>query len=192
MAYWLDEGWHNWPEIVEAGTPAAGLYARCGAYIADQTTDGYIPAGMIRMYGTAEWAQRLVDVGLWAVEGNGYRDLRYFPLNKSREQIEKAKADAAARQRKRRHNTPDQRNTSRVTHATVTPKSRAPSRVSHNAPTLPPSGGRAGAPAHTRAGAHAPATHPPPPRPQPQPQHEPCSSYAGTTLPAPSCSTCPP
>jgi hypothetical protein len=95
MAYWLDEGWHDWPEIDAAGTAAAGLYARCGSYIADVQTDGFIPTARARMYGTPEWIQRLVEVGLWAVEEHGFRDTRYFPLNKPKAEIELAKARRA-------------------------------------------------------------------------------------------------
>lgn len=103
LAYWLDEGWHSWPEIVRAGTAAAGLYSRCGSYIADHATDGLIPAEVARMYGTVEWVQRLVDVGLWTVEGDGYRDERYFPLNPSRAVLDQRRKAAAERQRRKRH-----------------------------------------------------------------------------------------
>lgn len=99
MAYWLDEAWHRWPEIAEAGTAAAGLYSRCGSYIADSGTDGFVPSAIARMYGTHEWIQRLVGVGLWTVEEKGFRDQRYFPLNKTKKEIDDLKASAAARQR---------------------------------------------------------------------------------------------
>lgn len=95
MAYWLDEGWHGWPEIDEVGTAAAGLYSRCGSYIADRQTDGFIPSARARMYGTPEWIGRLVEVGLWAVEENGFRDTRYFPLNKAKAEIELNRARRA-------------------------------------------------------------------------------------------------
>jgi hypothetical protein len=98
MAYWLDEGWHRWPEIYRAGTAAAGLYSRCGSYIADTQTDGFIPTQVAQQYGTPEWIGRLVDVGLWVVEEHGFRDTRYFPLNKTKAQIEEAKRKAADRQ----------------------------------------------------------------------------------------------
>ena len=128
MAYWLDEGWHGWPEVVRAGTAAAGLYARCGSYIADHATDGLIPAEVARMYGTAEWAQKLCGVGLWTTEGDGYRDMRYFPLNPSSETIAKRKAAAADRQRKLRNGkqTRESRVTTPVT-AAATKQPRAPS-----------------------------------------------------------------
>jgi hypothetical protein len=139
MAYWLDEGWHSWSEIVRAGTAAAGLYSRCGSWIADQTADGLVPVEVARMYGTAEWAQRLVDVGLWRIEDGGYRDLRYFPLNPSSEVVQKRREQAADRQRRLR----DRRNAkppreSRVTNTVNTAVTSQP-------PTLPPPlTGRAG------------------------------------------------
>lgn len=95
MAYWLDEGWHQWPEIDAVGTGAAGLYSRCGSYIADRQTDGFIPTARARMYGTPEWIGRLVEVGLWAVEEHGFRDTRYFPLNKPKAEIDLIKARRA-------------------------------------------------------------------------------------------------
>lgn len=100
MAYWLDEGWHNWPETDAAGTAAAGLYSRCGSFIADAQTDGFIPTARARMYGTPEWIGRLVEVGLWAVEEHGFRDTRYFPLNATKAEIEERRRKAAKRQQR--------------------------------------------------------------------------------------------
>lgn len=131
MAYWLDEGWHRWPEIMRAGTAAAGLYARCGSYIADSKTDGFIESAVARMYGTPEWIQRLVEVGLWQVEELGFRDLKYFPLNKTRAAIEQAKKDAAKRQAKRRAVTRDSRVSHGERHAGLT-----------TPPFPPPTGGK--------------------------------------------------
>lgn len=104
MAYWLDEAWHRWPVIDEIGTAAAGLYSRCGSYIADEETDGFIPTARARMYGTPEWIQRLVEVGLWAVDEKGFWDTRYLELNARKADKEKRKAAAAARQRTYQHN----------------------------------------------------------------------------------------
>lgn len=137
-----------WPEILRAGTPASGLYARCGSYIADNTTDGYIPAEVVSMYGTREWAAKLVDVGLWKPhEDGGYIDTRYFPLNPDRETVDKrrqAAADRAKRYRAKKKPdsvTPASRVTDASRHAQVTPP-----------PARPPSGGRGAgareAPAH--------------------------------------------
>jgi hypothetical protein len=150
MAYWLDEGWHGWPEIDAVGTAAAGLYSRCGSYIADSETDGFIPTARARMYGTPEWIGRLVEVGLWAVEEHGFRDTRYFPLNATKAEIEERKRKAAARQERYRNKAARQ---SRVSDASrdagvITPpspaspngegESRAEGRL--HAPTLDPTG----------------------------------------------------
>jgi len=131
VAYWLDDGFDTWTQILSAGTAPAGLYTRCGSWIArsiakEHITDAVIPGALARMYGTAEWIQRLVDVGLWAVEGDGYRDTRYFELNPTPGQLAERKAAAAERQRKSR---------SRRSHSDVTRDSRG----SHSAPTLPSS-----------------------------------------------------
>jgi hypothetical protein len=90
------------------------------------------------MYGTVEWVKRLCDVGLWTVEGDGYRDTRYFPLNPSSAVIEKRKADAAERQRRKRRND-EQPRESRVTTGGTTRVTKTP-----RAPR-PPSGGSVGA-----------------------------------------------
>lgn len=101
MAYWVDDGFDTWSQIVRAGTPAAGLYSRCGAWIArgianGDIADAVIPAGLARMYGAAEWIQKLVDVGLWAIEGDGYRDTRYFELNPTAEKVRANREKKAA------------------------------------------------------------------------------------------------
>lgn len=101
MAYWIDDGFDTWPETATAGTPAAGLYSRCGAWIArnianGKLADAVVPVAVARMYGTAEWAQRLVDVGLWTVDGDGYRDTRYFELNPSPERVRENREKKAA------------------------------------------------------------------------------------------------
>lgn len=127
MAYWVDEGFHGWPEVVRAGTAAAGLYSRCGSYIADYLTDGHIPAEVARMYGTSEWCARLVDVGLWTVEEHGYYDTRYFPLNPDAETVKERRKKAADRQKRYREKRDDKK----------TRHSRA-SNASRNASLTPP------------------------------------------------------
>ena len=142
MAYWLDEAWHRWTETDEIGTAAAGLYSRCGSYIADTGTDGFIPTARARMYGTPEWIQRLVDVGLWTVEEDGFRDTRYFELNASQEQIEARKTAAATRQRKHQHAKKKPRSTRGNANASVTRGSHVSSASDNAFPSPSPFGGR--------------------------------------------------
>lgn len=105
MAYWIDDGFDSWPEVAQAGTAAAGLYVRCGTWIArnmanGRITDAVVPAEIANMHGTVEWRQRLVAVGLWATEEGGFRDLRYFDLNPTSEQIAERRKKRAAAGRK--------------------------------------------------------------------------------------------
>jgi hypothetical protein len=97
MAYWLDDGFDTWGEVFTAGTEAAGLYVRCGAWIARNTTDGFVPAGVASAYGSQEWADRLVSTGLWTTVDGGYRDTRYLDLNPTARDVQdriKAKQEA--------------------------------------------------------------------------------------------------
>jgi hypothetical protein len=101
MAYWLDDGFDTWSQVLMAGTAPAGLYTRCGSWIArsisnGDITDAVVPSALARLYGTSEWIQRLVDVGLWAVEGDGYRDTRYFELNPTAEKVRANREKKAA------------------------------------------------------------------------------------------------
>jgi hypothetical protein len=78
MAYQVDDSFDTWPEVIRAGSAAAGLYIRCGSWIARNTQDGFVPAELAAMYGTREWVSKLVDAGLWETEESGYRDVYYF------------------------------------------------------------------------------------------------------------------
>lgn len=154
MAYWLDDGFDTWPEVVRVGSAAAGLYVRCGSWIARNTQDGIVPAEVATMYGTTEWVAKLLAVGLWSTEQAGYRDVRYFQMgNPTAEKVRarrQADADRKARWREKRHQsrrdtTRDSQQSHGVTDAVI-PLS----------PALPPSKeGQGRAPARARGAAHA-------------------------------------
>jgi hypothetical protein len=136
VAYWLDEAWHRWPVIDEIGTAAAGLYSRCGSYIADEETDGFIPAARARMYGTPEWIQRLVEVGLWSVDEKGFWDTRYLELNATKATKAERKKQAAARQKRYEDKLKGKTRKSRTSNASPDASVTRP-------PIPPPSGDRA-------------------------------------------------
>jgi 5-methylcytosine-specific restriction endonuclease McrA len=99
MAYWLDDGFDTWPQVIRAGSAGVGLYVRCGCWIARNLTDGHVPAEVATMYGTPEWIRRLVEVGLWETDGQGYRDVFYFTMgNPTAETVRARRAMAARRQ----------------------------------------------------------------------------------------------
>lgn len=101
MAYWQDDTFDTWPEVYRAGTAAIGLHHRCAVYCAREMTDGHIPLELAASYGTREWIQKLVEVGLWEIEEAGYRDVYFLygkkgnKLNPTREEaLKKLKAAA--------------------------------------------------------------------------------------------------
>jgi len=159
MAYFqMDDGTDTELRVLQAGTAAFGLYARCGVWAARNLTDGFVPEQIAALYGTREWIEKLVASGLWTLEDGGFGMPDYLEShgNKTAEVVRKRRADAAARQQKlregRKHpNT--SRGMSRVTNA----GSNAGSHGSLSDP--PPKGGEEGGPA-LRAGAAPPSSTP--------------------------------
>lgn len=148
MAYWLDDGFDTWPEVVRAGKAATGLYVCCGAWIARSIGNGtltepVIPAEIATMYGTPEWVAKLVDVGLWRTEGAGFRDVKYLAMgNPTAEQVQKRrKADADRKARWRENRDRSRRDTTRDSHVSHSVQPR----VTPHSPALPPLKGEGGA-----------------------------------------------
>ena len=73
----LDDSIHSDPAVVRAGTAAFGLYCRCGVYCAEHLLDGLVPVEIAAQYGTPEWTRKLLDVGLWTTQPDGYQDTRW-------------------------------------------------------------------------------------------------------------------
>lgn len=87
-------------EAKRAGTAALGLYYLCGLWSACYLTDGHIPSEVAAGYGTAEWARKLCDAGLFLVEDGGFLMPRYLDDNPSREKVLKERQAKAERQQK--------------------------------------------------------------------------------------------
>lgn len=83
-----------------AGTSALGLYYLCGLWSARYLTDGHVPAEVAAGYGTAEWARKLVDAGLFLVEDGGYLMPLFLNDNPSAEKVQKERQAKAERQAK--------------------------------------------------------------------------------------------
>lgn len=60
-------------KVVAAGNAAMGLWVRAGSMCSAQLTDGFVPDHMISSLGGKTQAKRLVEVGLWIREDDGYR-----------------------------------------------------------------------------------------------------------------------
>lgn len=93
----MDDGFHNHPKTIAAGTAAAGLFARCGSYAAQHLTDGFVPAAIARQYGTATMIKRLIEVGYWTADRDGYLMHDYLDYNPSRSKVEEDRARTAER-----------------------------------------------------------------------------------------------
>lgn len=103
MAYRVDDGIDTWPESIQAGTAALGLYLRCGAWIcrtiaAGRTVDAVVPVEVAAMYGSKEWITRLIDAGFWEHVADGYADRHYFVLNPTPEKVERDRKAKRLRQ----------------------------------------------------------------------------------------------
>lgn len=155
MAYFqMDDGTDTELRVLQAGTAAFGLYARCGVWAARNLSDGFVPEQIAALYGTREWIEKLLASGLWTLEDGGFGMPDYLEPhgNKTAVVVRKRRADAAARQQKlregRKHSNMS-RGMSRVTNA----GSNAGSHGSLSDP--PPKGGEEGG-AALRAGAAPP------------------------------------
>ncbi len=89
-------------KTVAAGNAAVGLWVRAGAWASQQLTDGYVPDHIATALGRPAEAARLVDVGLWTREDEGYRFWQWAERNPSREQVEGKRQDARDRMRRAR------------------------------------------------------------------------------------------
>ncbi|WP_369183306.1 hypothetical protein [Streptomyces sp. Y1] len=107
----IDDGFHCHAKVLAAGTPAVGLYVRCGSWAAQQASEGIIPKAIARMYGTPRMIKALVDADLWHAPGhecescpelepNSYVIHQYLERNPSRVEVESARKAKSARQQR--------------------------------------------------------------------------------------------
>lgn len=110
------------PRVVAAGSRAAWLWVQALCWSAEHMTDGHIPTWMLlRISGEEDahdLAARLVEVGLFETDDNGWTIHKYRDYQRTREEIEGQRA--AWRGRQARHRAAG-REASPVSHADVTP-----------------------------------------------------------------------
>ena len=104
MAYvLLDDQIAAHPKVLKAGAEAAWMWACAIAYCNRQLTDGLVPAEALPTMGTfktapAKLAARLVDVGLFERDGDGYRVHDYLAHNPDKGTVQARRAASSARQ----------------------------------------------------------------------------------------------
>ena len=125
MAFFqMDDKFHSELRVMQAGTAAFGLYSRCGDWVAEHLTDGFVPNEVAALYGTREWIERLLAAGLWLPADGGYTMPDYLERhgNWPAEKIRAHRAAAAERQARAR---------ARKAAAEPEDPSRSESRVTH-------------------------------------------------------------
>jgi hypothetical protein len=95
----VDDGFHCHPKILAAGNAAIGLWTRCGSYVSDQITDGFVPETVAKLYGKPSEIRSLLEVGLWAKTAGGYQMHDYHDFNPTAEKVLADRDAAAERQR---------------------------------------------------------------------------------------------
>jgi hypothetical protein len=81
-----DNKLHEHEKFLAAGCPATGLWQMCRSWAADNWSDGFIPKYAARRFvdrgdRLAEYAARLVKVGLWEVADGGWQMHDYADWN---------------------------------------------------------------------------------------------------------------
>lgn len=103
----VDDRLHGHPKAHAAGNAALGLWTRIGSWISDHLTDGFVPAAVVRQYGTRRELERLILAGMLEADnhpvyGAGYYLHDYLDWNRSRNQVLADRAKTAERQRSSR------------------------------------------------------------------------------------------
>lgn len=75
-------------KTLAAGNEAMGMWVRAGAWASQQLTDGFVPESVVQSMGGTKLARRLVTVGFWDKDTDGYRFHEWCDRNPSRDQVE--------------------------------------------------------------------------------------------------------
>lgn len=109
----IDDSLHSHPKIMLVGNAATGLFVRLISYAGQHLTDGFVPAAVVRAYGSPRLIKALCDAQLLlkvesksshtsdaglTYNGPGYVINDYLDYNFSRKQVEAERAKNAARQ----------------------------------------------------------------------------------------------
>lgn len=94
----FDDAFWSHPKVVRAGNEAVGAFVRMVCYCSQYLTDGAVPAATAREITRPKVLERLVEVGLLEVDGDGFRVHGYLERNPSRLQVEAERAAKTQRQ----------------------------------------------------------------------------------------------
>ena len=99
----VDDGLHSHPKWLGASPHARALWVTAGSWSASHLTDGHVPRHVLTsLGGKPKHATELVDLGLWAIDGDGWRFHDWDAFQPSAESVEAERANARDRQRRAR------------------------------------------------------------------------------------------
>jgi hypothetical protein len=128
----LHTTFHDHRKTAQLDAFAVGIWTLCLSWCGRQETDGLVPRMVVHRQGGEqglEAASRLVSAGLWEVTGDDWRFHDWCVHQEDREALARRRAQWRERQERHRKNprpatrgavTRDQRDRSRVNHASVT------------------------------------------------------------------------
>lgn len=99
MWFKVDDKFHSHPKVVEAGNAAIGLWVRCASWSAEHLTDGHIPTAIRQQFDRKRTADRLIEVGLWVAEEDGYFITDFLDYNPSAQEVRLRRKIDAERKR---------------------------------------------------------------------------------------------
>ena len=118
-------------KVVTAGNAAMGLWVRAGSWSAQQLSDGFVPANIVRTFGGSDDDVRsLCDVGLWHEVENGYQFHDWDEYQPTREKVLSERESARKRMADLRGRSGEQKPNTEGSSAAVRPPRPDPSRSS--------------------------------------------------------------
>jgi hypothetical protein len=94
----FDDAFWSHPKTIRAGNEAVGAFVRMVCYCAQYLTDGAVSAATAREIARPKVIEKLLEVGMLEVDGDGYRVHGYLERNPSRLQVEAERAAKTQRQ----------------------------------------------------------------------------------------------
>jgi hypothetical protein len=160
----VDDGFHCHPKVLEIGNAGAGFYVRCGSWVSQQLTDGFVPRSIALLYGDKDLIESLVETRLWMPVDGGWQMNDYLHYNRSRGEVEADRAAAAERQKRARE---------KARAARAAKESESRNGVSHGVTVGPSDGGSHGVSHGVTSpvshGVTSPVSHGPPDPTRPDP-----------------------
>jgi hypothetical protein len=111
----MDDGFWSHPKTSTLSDAAVALWARAGAYCCQHLTDGFVPAGSLKLLGKPSAARELVTANLWHAVAGGWVFHDWHEYQETSETVKTRRAQARDRQRRHRESREQSRNESRVT-----------------------------------------------------------------------------